>query len=113
MVFGLLKDIKKGEYRTIATPVEIAALARSGHRCLVQRGAGAGAGFPDSAYAAASAELRDTAAEIFAEADLVAKVKELEPPEYPLLREGQIVFTSLHPAANPEEVQALLRSRCK
>lgn len=112
MVFGLLKDIKKGEYRTIATPVEIAALARSGHRCLVQRGAGAGAGFPDSAYAAASAELRDTAAEIFAEADLVAKVKELEPPEYPLLREGQIVFTCLHPAANPEEVQALLRSRC-
>lgn len=112
MTFGLLKDIKPGEYRTIATPTEISVLTGDGHRALVQRGAGAGAGFPDQAYAKAGAELVDTPGEIFAAADLVAKVKEIEPCEYPLLREGQIIFTCLHPAANAEEVQALLRSRC-
>lgn len=112
MIFGLLKDSKTGEYRTVATPTEIAVLTGDGHQCLVQRGAGAGAGFSDQAYVDAGAELADTGEEVFRRADLVAKVKEIEPWEYPLLREGQIVFTCIHPAANPEEVQALLRSKC-
>ncbi len=112
MVFGLLKDSKAGEYRTIATPSEIASLRAAGHRTLVQRGAGEGAGFPDEAYAAAGAELKDTAEAVFAEADLIAKVKELEDGEYALLREGQMLFCCLHPAAHPAEVQALLKSGC-
>jgi len=111
MVFGLLKDIKNGEYRTIATPGEIATIVADGHAALVQRGAGEKAGFPDSGYAAAGAELVDTEEELWARADFVTKVKEFEPSEYGYLREGQIVFTCIHPAAHPEEVQALLRSK--
>ena len=112
MVFGLLKDIKNGEYRVVATPNEIGMLCADGHRALVQRGAGGKAGFDDEAYLAAGAELAETAEEVFAQADLVAKVKEIEPSEYGLLREGQIVFTCIHPAAHPEEIQALLDSGC-
>ncbi len=112
MVFGLLKDIKNGEYRTICTPGEIATIVGDGHKALVQKGAGEKAGFPDEAYAQAGAELVDTMQEIYARADFVTKVKELEPVEFPLLREGQIIFTCIHPAAHPEEVQAILDSKC-
>lgn len=112
MVFGLLKDIKNGEYRTIATPGEIATIVNDGHTALVQRGAGEKAGFEDDAYEKAGAVLVDTMEEIYAKAGFVAKVKELEPCEFPLLREGQILFTCVHPAAHPDEVQALLDSKC-
>lgn len=112
MVFGLLKDIKNGEYRTICTPVEISSIRADGHEVLVQRGAGEKAGFSDEAYAAAGAKLVDTMEEIYAQCDFVTKVKELEPCEYGLLREGQIVFTCIHPAAHREEVQAILDSKC-
>ncbi len=108
MVFGLLKDIKNGEYRVIATPSEIASIVADGHRALVQRGAGEKAGFEDEEYEKAGACLVDTAEEIYGQCDLVTKVKELEPCEFGLLREGQIIFTCIHPAAHPEEVQALL-----
>lgn len=111
MVFGLLKDIKIGEYRTVATPVEIASIVGAGFEALVQKGAGEKAGFEDEAYEAAGATLVDTAEEIFAKADFVAKVKEIEKSEYPLLREGQIIFTCIHPAAHPEEVEALLEKK--
>ncbi len=112
MVFGLLKDIKNGEYRTICTPVEISSIRADGHEVLVQRDAGEKAGFSDEAYAAAGAKLVDTMEEIYAQCDFVTKVKELEPCEYGLLREGQIVFTCIHPAAHREEVQAILDSKC-
>lgn len=112
MVFGLLKDTKRGEYRTVATPSEIAVLSADGHHCLVQQGAGTGAGFPDDVYQKAGAEIVSSPEEVFARANLVAKVKELEPEEFSLPREGQVLFTCLHPAANPPEVQALLDSRC-
>ena len=108
MKAGILKDIKKGEYRVIATPTEVATLKADGHEVYVQRQAGAAAGFADEAYAEAGAILVDTAKEIYDTCDFVAKVKEFEPSEYDLLREGQIVFTCIHPAAHPEEVQALL-----
>ena len=74
----------------------------------MQKVAGQKAGFPDEKYAAAGAVMVDTAEEIYGTCDFVAKVKEFEPSEYNLLREGQIVFTCIHPAAHPEEVQALL-----
>ena len=108
MKVGILKDIKVGENRVIATPVEIASLKADGHEVYVQKGAGQKAGFPDEKYAAAGAVMVDTAEEIYGTCDFVAKVKEFEPSEYNLLREGQIVFTCIHPAAHPEEVQALL-----
>ena len=105
MKVGILKDIKVGENRVIATPVEISSLTADGHEVLVQKGAGARAGFPDEKYALAGAKLVDTAKEIYDTCDFVAKV---EPSEYDMLREDQIVFTCIHPAAHPEEVQALL-----
>lgn len=112
MKFGLLKDIKDGEYRVVATPAEISAIHAAGHEVLVQRGAGEKAGFPDEAYAAEGAQLVDTMQEIYASCDFVTKVKELEPCEFEYLREGQIIFTCIHPAAHPAEVQALINSKC-
>lgn len=112
MKFGVLKDIKQGEYRVIATPAEVSMIAGDGHEVYVQKGAGAGAGFTDEAYAAEGAKLVDTMEEIYAACDFVAKVKEIEPSEYGLLRENQIIFTCIHPAAHPEEIQALLDSKC-
>lgn len=108
MIFGVLKDIKNGEYRVIATPAEVGVLVLDGHTVLVQAGAGAKAGFPDAEYEAAGARIVGTMEEIYAACDFVAKVKEIEPCEYGLLREGQIVFTCIHPAAHPEELDALL-----
>ncbi len=108
MVFGLLKDIKVGEYRTLATPSEIEAIVEHGHEAIVQSKAGERAGFKDEEYLAAGAKIVDTAIEIFDKADLVAKVKEIEPCEYDMMRENQIIFTCIHPAANEEEVKALL-----
>lgn len=108
MKFGVLKDIKVGEFRVIATPSEVSTIVDDGHQVLVQKGAGELAGFSDLAYSDAGAEIVETMEMIYAHCDLVAKVKEIEPVEYDLLRENQIVFTCIHPAAHPEEVQALL-----
>lgn len=108
MVFGVLKDIKNGEYRVIATPSEVASVVADGHQVLVQKGAGEKAGFEDEEYVAMGAELVDTAEEMYKRSDLLAKVKEFEPCEFDMLRENQIVFTCIHPAAHPEEVQVLL-----
>lgn len=112
MKFGVLKDIKVGEYRVIATPAEVSMITGDGHEVYVQKGAGEGSGFSDEAYAAEGAKLVDTMEEIYAACDFVAKVKEIEPCEYHLLRENQMVYTCIHPAAHPQEVQALLDSKC-
>jgi len=111
MNIGILKDIKKGENRVIATPLEVATLISDGNVVKVEKGAGAKAGFEDSAYRAAGAILAETAKEIYDTCDLVTKVKEFEPSEFEMLREGQIVFTCIHPAAHPKEVQALLEKK--
>ena len=108
MKVGILKDIKVGEYRVIATPAEVAVLVSDGHEVKVQKGAGERAGFEDEAYAAEGAILVDSAKEIYDTCEFVAKVKEFESSEYDMLRENQIVFTCIHPAAHEEEVQALL-----
>lgn len=108
MNFGVLKDIKVGEYRVIATPVEVSAIVDDGHNVFVQKSAGELAGFQDQEYISAGAKILNTMEEIYQTCDLVAKVKEIESVEYDLLREGQIVFTCIHPAGHPEEVQALL-----
>ena len=108
MRLGVLKEIKKGEYRVTATPAEVSTLRDDGHEVYIQSGAGYMAGFDDADYEAAGAKIVQTAAEIYGECDVVAKVKEIEPCEFDLLREGQIIFTCIHPAAHPEELQALL-----
>ncbi|QOX63458.1 alanine dehydrogenase [Anoxybacterium hadale] len=112
MLFGVLKDIKIGENRVIATPSEVTTLKGDGHTVIVEKDAGLKAGFTNESYLAAGAEIAETAEEIYRRCDFVAKVKEIEASEYQMLREGQIVYTCIHPAAHPEEVQALLDSKC-
>jgi len=111
MKVGLLKDIKDGEFRTIMTPNEAAELVSLGAEVFVETGAGEGASFEDADYIKAGAKIAKDMKEIYAICDFVTKVKELEECEYDLLREGQIIFTCLHPAASKEEVDVLLKSK--
>jgi alanine dehydrogenase len=112
MKIGVPKEIKANEHRVGLTPEGVALLVRDGHFVLVQQGAGAGIGFTDPLYAAAGATLVPGPDPIFAEADLVVKVKEPQPAECAQLRPGQVLFTYLHLAADPAQVRALLDSRC-
>ena len=112
MKFGILKDTKIGESRVIATPAEASTLVNDKHEVYFETGAGDAAGFPDAAYLAVGAKACKTGKEIYATCDFVAKGKEIEEHEYSLLRENQIVFTCIHPAAHTEEVDALLKSKC-
>lgn len=111
MKFGVLKDIKKGEYRVVATPSEVSTLVADGNEVFVQHDAGLAAGFADAAYAEAGATILETKEELYATCDFIAKVKEIEPSEYDLLREGQILFTCIHPAGHPQELDALLAKK--
>ncbi len=112
MILGILKDIKQGENRVICTPLEVEAIISAGHTVIAQKGCGEGAGFDDEGYSKAGATLAESTEEIFERCDIVVKVKELDTSEYALLREGQIIYCCLHPAANKGEVDALLKSRC-
>ncbi len=112
MIFGILKDIKEGENRVICTPVEVAAIVAAGHIVLAQQGCGDGCRFTDEQYKAAGAEIVATAQEMWQRCDFVAKVKEIMPSEFSLPRENQIVYCCIHPAGHPEEVEALLKSKC-
>ena len=112
MVFGILKDIKEGESRVICTPAEVKSIVAAGHQVLAQHNCGAGAGFPDEKYIAAGAEIVETMEEMYARSEFIAKVKEFEPSEFGLIRKDQIILGCIHPAAHPEEVDALLKSGC-
>lgn len=111
MKFGVLRDIKNGEYRVVATPAEISTLVADGNDVYVASNAGYAAGFDDEEYAAAGAKVVNTNEEIWATCDFVAKVKEIEPSEYDLMREGQMIYCCIHPAAHKEEVDALLAKK--
>ena len=111
MKFGVLRDIKNGEYRVIATPAEVRVLKLAGCDVLVSSGAGVLSGFYDEDYEASGARIVRDNETVWAECDFVAKVKEIEPSEYDLLREGQIIFTCIHPAAHPEEVDVFLNKK--
>jgi alanine dehydrogenase len=100
MIVGIPKETKRDEYRVALLPVGAEELVRAGHAVLFERGAGAGSGLPDEAYEACGATLVDTAAEVFARADMIVKVKEPQPPELALIRAGQTVFTYFHFAAD-------------
>ena len=92
VIIGVPKEIKRDEYRVAMLPVGVEELVRAGHQVLVQQGAGVGSGLPDRLYEEAGARIVDTAAEIFAEAELIVKVKEPLPQELPLMRRGQIAL---------------------
>ncbi len=110
MLIGCPKEIKNQEYRVGMTPSAVVEAVARGHSVIIETNAGIGAGFPDSDYTAAGAEIVDTAAEIFARADMVVKVKEPQAIERKQLREGQILFTYLHLAPDPDQTRDLLDS---
>lgn len=110
MIIGVPREVKQKEFRVGLLPSAAYQLIRRGHRVFVERGAGTGAGYPDADYERAGASLVDDHAGVFAEADLIVKVKEPQPPEYGLLRPGQILFTYLHLAPDRTLTEALLKS---
>lgn len=110
MKIGCPKEIKPQEFRVGLTPHAAREAVAHGHDVLIEAGAGIGSGFPDADYAAAGARLLGTADEVFAEADMIVKVKEPQAVERKRLREGQILFTYLHLAPDPDQTHDLLAS---
>lgn len=111
MIVGVPKEIKKDEYRVALVPSGVAEFRKAGHTVLVQAGAGKGSEIADREYAQAGAEIVETAPEIFRRAQLILKVKEPQPQEYPLLRPNQLLFTFFHFAANKELARAMIRRK--
>lgn len=109
MKIGVPTEIKNNEYRVAVTPAGVRELAARGHNVYVQAGAGLGSGMTDQEYTAAGAEILASAAEVFASADMIVKVKEPLSSELDNFRSGQILFTYLHLAAVPELADALLK----
>jgi len=112
MTIGCVAEIKNNEFRVGMTPANAAEYARHGHRVLAERGLGEGSGFCDAEYEKAGAVLTD-ADTVWAESDMLVKVKEPLPAEYPKIRRDQILFTYLHLAADRAQTEALLAAGCK
>jgi alanine dehydrogenase len=108
MIIGVPREIKKNEHRVSITPAAVDALVSRGHQIIIETQAGAGSGISDADYTSAGANLAPDARTVYGKAEMILKVKELFPQEFDLLREGQIIFTYIHSANNPEETQALL-----
>lgn len=111
MDIGVPREIMDNEFRVAMVPAGVLTLIRAGHGVLVEKGAGAGSGISDQEYADAGATILDSAAEVFARAEMIVKVKEPLPPEFALFREGQILFTFLHLAPRPELTDFLCQQR--
>ncbi|MEB8389103.1 alanine dehydrogenase [Rhodobacteraceae bacterium KMM 6894] len=112
MKIGCPTEIKPQEFRVGVTPNAAMEAVAHGHDVIIQTGAGLGSGFADADYIAAGAVMIDTAEEIFASADMIVKVKEPQPGERKMLREGQILFTYLHLAPDPAQTKDLMDSGC-
>jgi alanine dehydrogenase len=110
MLVGVPKEIKNHEYRVGLTPPSVHELVARGHQVFVQKNAGSEIGLLDEHYVAAGASIVDTAQEIFSRADMIVKVKEPQPGECAMLRAGQILYTYLHLAPDPEQTAALVKS---
>lgn len=113
MLIGVPKEVKTEEYRVAVTPAGVRELASRGHTVFVQKNAGIGSGFSDEAYLAAGASMLDAAASVFANADLIVKVKEPIAQEYALFKEGQTLFTYLHLAADEPQTRFLLEKKIR
>ncbi len=112
MRVGVPSEIKKNEHRVGLTPTAVREYVAHGHTVSVQAGAGMGAGFTDADYQKAGAAIVADAATIFANADMIVKVKEPQKVEWEMLREDQILYTYLHLAPDPEQTKGLLASKC-
>ena len=110
MIVGIPTEVKTDEYRVAMLPVGVEELVERGHKVIVQAGAGLGSGLPDHDYLRAGAELASTAQDVFDSAELIVKVKEPQPQEYALIRDGQSLFTYFHFAASKELTDAMLQS---
>ncbi len=110
MLIGIPKEIKNHEYRVGLTPSSVREVTAHGHDVIIETNAGAGIGCSNDDYLAAGAKIVDTAAEIFAKSEMVVKVKEPQKVEYEQLREGQLLFTYLHLAPDPEQTAGLVKS---
>ena len=111
MIVGLPKEIKDNEYRVGLTPAGVRALTDAQHRVIVEKSAGEGSGFEDALYEKAGAEIIDSADDVWAKADMIVKVKEPIAPEYPRMREGQLLFTYLHLAPDRKLTEELLQRK--
>ena len=110
MLVGVPKEIKNNENRVAMTPAGVHELTQRGHKVLIEKSAGVGSGFSDDDYTKAGAEIALDAARVWAEAEMIVKVKEPIEPEYKLMRKGQVLFTYLHLAASRPCTDALLAS---
>ena len=111
MIVGLPKEIKDNEYRVGLTPAGVRALSDSGHEVIVEKSAGDGSGFADGLYEKAGAQIIDSADDVWARAEMIVKVKEPIAPEYPRMREGQLLFTYLHLAPDRPLTEELLKRK--
>ena len=110
MIIGVPKEIKNHEYRIGLTPAGVKELVVNGHSVIVENNGGASIGFDNEQYVTAGAKIIDSAAEIFATADMIIKVKEPQPIECKMLRPGQVLFTYLHLAPDPQQTELLVAS---
>lgn len=109
MFIGCTKELKNNEFRVGLTPDGVNMLVKAGHKVFIEKDAGKAAGFHDSDYKDAGATIKKTAKEVFDIADMIVKVKELEPEEYDLVHDGQILYAYLHLASNPKFAQLLMK----
>jgi alanine dehydrogenase len=112
MIIGVPKEIKPDEYRVAVVPAGVEQLKRGGHQVLIERGAGVGSGISDEDYEAYGVEMVDSAADIWAQADLICKVKEPLSQEIAMIRDGQVVFTYFHFAASRELTEGVRDTGC-
>src|SRR5262245_50286801 len=108
MIVGIPKEVKTDEYRVALVSAGAEALAEAGHTVVVERGAGKGSGVSDREYQAHGAEIVADADEVYRRADMIVKVKEPLPAEYPLIRPGQVLFTYFHFAADEALTRAMI-----
>ncbi len=111
MIIGVPKEIKANENRVAITPAGVDAMVKAGHQVVIETNAGVGSGFSNEEFTAAGAKILNSAAEVYEAADMIMKVKEPLKEEYDLFKEGQVLFTYLHLAPEPELTQALLKKR--
>ena len=113
MKVGCVKEIKNNEFRVGMTPDNVKSYVNAGHDVYIEKGAGEGSGFLDAEYEAAGAKMIDTAKEVWDTVEMMIKVKEPLPEEYPLFHEGLIRYTYLHLAADKPQTDALLGAKVK
>src|SRR6056297_3033382 len=112
MIIGVPKEIKNNENRVAITPAGVKSFTQAGHQVFVQKSAGSGSGITDQEYSDAGASILDSAQQVYEQSEMIMKVKEPMPVEYPMIKLGQIVFTYFHFAASRELTEGMMERRC-